>query len=90
MSNYAPPPKFDPHFSARVDLRGQNVTNLNVNSTFQFNFYIHYKAIMYRLATIHNVADRQMTDGSEYAAYQYAKSKDLEVLNSTNTTKLMQ
>ena len=37
----------------------QNDNNWNVVPTFHFYFYTHYRPILHRLATIHNVAERQ-------------------------------
>ena len=56
------PRPLDPHLGIRVDLGVENGSNRNVDPTFLFEFYTHYRPIKRRLGTIYNAADDRQTD----------------------------
>ena len=60
-----PPPLVRPNLGFRVDLGVENGTNLNVVTTFLFDFKTHYRPILNRLDTMNNAAGRQTeSDGN--------------------------
>ena len=57
----------------------ENSTYRNVNFTFLFDLYRHHMPILHRMATIHNAADRRLTDRQQQQQ-QHLGSSDPIVL----------
>ena len=73
-------PQFDP-VCVRVDPGGRKWYQSN---TFLFDFYTHYTPILHRLATRHNVADRQR-DMNRLPIIEHWRSKSIhEMITAKN------
>ena len=47
--------------SVMVEIEGRKWHQLKCQPPFLFDFYTHHRPILHHLATIHNMADKQMT-----------------------------